>query len=298
MCDAIRRYVMAVMLCLVGATAVQAQGLPGIPTGTVMSEVMMDLQGTEAQLYGAMLGVSPSPLQSLSGTTSTDLSAGSFSFSLNSGSTYLGQAISDSVQGQFNSATGSYDYTVTGAAALGFKWSETGSITPVAIDLGVPKWELKSYGAVYTLLSFPPKYIYGQTDLVTILGPGLTSPALSLRSSSLADPLGNNLGISIGTDQFDPVTGRYIFQDLFQRAPKAPFQLLSFEDVTTGTTPITGGAGTYITTISSVPEPSSWVMGLLGALGLLGYAWWTRKAAGAWVPTVASRELSHLQESQ
>jgi hypothetical protein len=254
----------------------------GVPTGTVLSEVMMDLQSTEAQLDAAMLGVSPSSPQSLSGATSMDPSTGSFSFTLNPGSTYLGQSISDSVQGQFNSATGSYNYTATGASALGFKWSETGSIIPVAIDLGVgePEWQLKSYGAVYTLLSYPPKYIYGQTDQVIILGPGLTSPALSLRSSSLFDPMGNNLGISIGTDQFNPLTGRYQFQDLFQRAPKAPYRLLSFGDTTTGTTPITGGAGTYTTTISSVPEPSSWVMGLV-------YAWWTRKAAGARVPTVA-----------
>jgi hypothetical protein len=276
---------MAALVCLVGPTAVQAQGLPGIPTGTVLVEVMMDAQGTEAQLYGAMLGVSPSRPQSLSGTTSIDLATGSFSFSLNPGSTYLGQPISDSVQGQFNPATGSYDLTGTGAWASGVQWTANGSITPGVIDLGEPKWQLKSSGVVLTLPSVPPKPIYGQTDTVTILGPTPTSPALSLRQSSLLDPRGNGLGISFGTDQFDPVTGRWQFQDLFLPDLSSP-KLTPFQEITSGTTPVTGGPGTYTTTISSVPEPSSWVMGLLGILGMLGYTWWTRQAAGARVPTV------------
>jgi len=62
---------------------------------------------------------------------------------------------------------------------------------------------------------------------------------------------------------------------------------LSLQEATTGITPITGGFGTYTTMISSVPEPSSWVMGVLGGLGLLGFTWWMRKAAGAGVSAVA-----------
>ncbi len=278
MCDAMRRYVMAVMLCLVGATAVQAQGLPGVPTGTVLTEVMMDAQGTEAQLYGAMLGVSPSTPQTLSGTTSTDLSGGSFSFRLDLGSTYLGQSISDSVQGQFNPTNGSYDWTGMGSA-LGVTWTETGSITPFLTNSSGPIWGLNSTGSVRTLLYNP---LFDENDQVNING---TSPTYSLCSLSLLDPLGDNVGTSIGRDGFNPLSGLYSFQDLFQPTMTS-VGLNAFSDFTSGMSPAVGGTGTYTTTISSIPEPSSWVMGLLGALGLLGYVWWSRKAAGARVPTV------------
>lgn len=97
MCKVMPLCMVAAVVGLAGATAARAQGLPDVPTGTVLSEVLMDAEGTEAQLYGTLLGSTPAP-QSLTGTSSTDISAASFSFSLNPGSTYLGQPISDSVQ--------------------------------------------------------------------------------------------------------------------------------------------------------------------------------------------------------
>jgi hypothetical protein len=207
----------------------------------------------------------------LSGTTSLDPPAATFSFSLNPGSTYLGQAISDSVQGQFDPGTGSYDWTDTGSSGLGFKWSASGTITPLLVDLGKPKWELKSFGKVYTLLSNPPKYIYGQTDKVTLVGPTPTSPAVSIRQTSLADPGGNGLGISIGTDTYDPKTGRWQYEDDFvpEKVPPGPRR---FNANSTGITPIAGGAGTYTLTLSPAPEPSTWITCLVGALSLVGYA--------------------------
>ena len=44
--------------------------------------------------------------------------------------------------------------------------------------------------------------------------------------------------------------------------------------------PITGGPGTYTTTITGTPEPSTFFTALLGGLGLLGRAWWVRKSGG------------------
>ena len=114
MCNLMRRSAMAAVVCLASASAGRAQGLPDFPTGTVLTEVMMDVQSTEAQLYGTLLGSSLSP-QTLSGTSTTDVAAASFTFSLSPGSTYLGQAISDSVTGQYNTTDGSYDWIATGS---------------------------------------------------------------------------------------------------------------------------------------------------------------------------------------
>ncbi len=110
MSKTLRLCAIAAFIFLARSTAIQAQGLPDVPAGTVLSEVMMDVQGSEAQLYGAMLGVNPSMPQTLDGTSSTDPSTGSFSFSLNPGSTYLGESITDSITGHFNSTTDSYDW--------------------------------------------------------------------------------------------------------------------------------------------------------------------------------------------
>jgi PEP-CTERM motif len=271
MCNAMRQYMITTVVCLVGATAVQAQGLSGVPTGTVLTEVMMDVQGTEAQLYGAMLGVPSSP-QTLSGTTSTDGSAASFSLSLNPGSTYLGQPISDSVSGAFNPIDGSYDWTGTGSWG-GNAWTETGSITPVLLNSSGPTWGLKSTGDVQTLLFNP---FLKELDNGTILG---TNPTFSTWSMSILDRFGNLQGLASGTDSFDPMTGRYTFQTDFEAT--LGVVLTPFFEVTSGISPEAGGAGTYTATISALPEPSSWVMGLLGVLGVLGYAWWARKTAGA-----------------
>ena len=289
MSDTMRRYAMAAVLCLAGAQAARAQGLPDVPVGSVLTEVMMDVQGSEAILYGNLLGVNPTSPQSLSGTSSTDIANGSFTFSLNPGSTYLGQAISDSVQGQYNAATGSFDWTATGSWGSGTQWTETGNLVAAELQIigGVPTWTLTSKQQVTVKLGDIPTPLYSVPDQVTIYGDGLFEPALSVRTSDFDLWDGTIGGTTIGSDRFDPFTGKnkfrpYKIQDLFNPKFIGPnIQLLAFQQTTIGTTPMTGGSGTYTTTISSVPEPASWVMGLLGVLGLLGYTCWRRRAAGA-----------------
>jgi PEP-CTERM motif len=273
MSNTLRRYAIAAVVCLASATAVQAQGLPDVPTGTVLSEVMMDAQGSEAMLYGSLLGSSMST-QMLSGTSSTDISAGSFSFSLNAGSTYLGQSISDSVQGQYNAMDGSYDWTSTGSSGLGVQWMANGVLMPVENNPMGPQWQILSYEQVYTLLSFPPKYIYQGLDTITIIGGANGKPAISIKNSNVKNPGGGAMGGSIGTDTYDPVTGMYRFRDLFTPVPLSGLQPLSFQEDTSGITPFAGGSGTYTTSISSVPEPSSLLMALIGMGTVLGVVAW------------------------
>ncbi len=276
---AMRYRAMAVVVCLAGTTAARAQGLPNVPTGTVLSEVMMDVQGSEAQLYGTLLGSSTTP-QALSGTSSTDVSGATFSFSLNPGSTYLGQAISDVVQGHFDTTDGSYHWSGAGSSGLGVSWAVTGMITPVAAGGPIikPNWDLKSYEVTYIRPSVPPKPVYTVTDEVFLSGPGEAVPAVSLKVAS-----SGGLKISVGTDTYDPKTGTYIFQDGWKLPPNLPPGLQfasSFQDVTSGVSPLAGGTGTYTTTINSVPEPSTLVLAAFGMAAGLCVAW-RRRRAGA-----------------
>jgi hypothetical protein len=259
--------VIAMVVCMAGATAARAQGLPDVPAGTVVSEVMMDVQGSEALMYGFVLGAVPGG-QSLSGTSSTDMAAGSFSFSLLPGSTYLGQSISDSLQGQFDPATSSYNWKGSGSSN-GINWQLQGNVVPREVNDVGPVWKLPPVEQ-WTFLGGLGGGLKS-TEEVTVFGTG--NPALSTRTTTWTDLSGKVLAESSGWDTYDSTTGTTT--ELL--IPKFSLKLLG--ESTTSTTPVTGGPGTYISTINSVPEPSTWVMGLLGSLGVIGYTCWTRKAA-------------------
>jgi hypothetical protein len=189
------------------------------------------------------------------------------------GSTYLGQAISDSVQGQFNPATGSFLWSATGSWGDPVDWSVQGAITPIEINPNKPTWQLPSIETVMLrgIGSFQ------NPDSVTLIGDGKTTPALSIRNSSLLDNLGRPLVQSIGTDTYDATKNVFNFKEVI--LPKFQVPLIPFSDETNGTTPFTGGAGTYTTTINSIPEPSAIVMFALGTVGVVSCAWRTKKAA-------------------
>jgi hypothetical protein len=275
---AMRRYVMAAVACVAGAATVRAQGLPDVPTATVLTEVMMDAQSSEALLYGALLGVSPSSTQDLFGTSLTNVSAASFSFSLDPGSTYVGRPISDSVQGHFDPATGSYLWSASGSWNDPVLWSISGAIIPKELDPLKPTWQLDSVELV-EIRGLPKIGNLDIPDKVTLFSTGKPGLTISAKRSNVQNPVGNPLGVTFGSDTWDAVRQAYIFQDRF--TPEFQGQFAPFKTGTMGTSPFVGGPGTYTTTISSVPEPSSRVLGLLGALGLLGSGWRTRKPAGA-----------------
>ncbi len=293
MSKTLRLCAIAAFVFLARSTAIQAQGLPDVPVGTVLTEVMMDVQGSEAQLYGAMLGVNPTTPQTLSGTSSTDLSTGSFSFSLNPGQTYLGESISDVITGQFNSTTDIWDWSSMGSLGS-LKWKAMGEIQAVEINANGPRWGLRSYERVYALLSFPPKYIYQATDRVNIIGGANGKPAFSIKSADFKNPGGAGLGFSTGKDIFDPVTGQYRFVDDFKPGPNSGLTPLAFQEMTTGITPVAGGSGTYTTTIQSIPEPSTLLMALIGMGITLGVARRCRAPGGRWATmSGAAKRTAH-----
>ncbi len=208
----------------------------------------------------------------------TDLATASFSFSLNPGSTYMGQSITDSVTGQYNLSDGSYDYTSTGASALGVSWNVTGSIVVAEVDLinGNVTWTLTSTEVDHVLTSFPGKPVYRVSDTVTVFGM-IGGPFFSLKTSNSLNGRNRKIGLSFSADTYNPLTGELKFEenDLwkpFRRHPPHIVELASL-DVTSGTNPSAGGPGTYTTTISSIPEPSSLIMAVIGMGTALGIAW-------------------------
>jgi hypothetical protein len=96
--------------------------------------------------------------------------------------------------------------------------------------------------------------------------------ALSSRTSTLSDLAGNILYQSSGLDVYDGTTGK--ITDL--NIPKPKYPLVLFADETTDQMPITGGAGTYTTTITNTPEPSSFLIGAVSGLAVLIYVFWER----------------------
>jgi hypothetical protein len=59
--------------------------------------------------------------------------------------------------------------------------------------------------------------------------------------------------------------------------PTSMFPLIRpFADETVDQSPITGGPGTYTTTITGAPEPSTLLIGLVSGLGALVYLLWMR----------------------
>jgi hypothetical protein len=97
---------------LILALPAQAGPLSAI---TEVTETMMEVQGAEASLIGRLFGSDPkSPL---SFTSSMDFTNYTFSFSLNPGSTYLGNSITLSGSGSGNATTGVFTWSTTGSLA-------------------------------------------------------------------------------------------------------------------------------------------------------------------------------------
>jgi hypothetical protein len=256
----------SVCLCLADATAVHAQGLPGVPAGTVLNEVMMDAQGTEALLYGALLGASPSSPQSLSGTTTTDPSQGSFQFSLNPGSTYLGQSLSDSVQGHFNPGSNNYSWT-GGGAIVGGLWTVQGTVTPSETSSMGPAWNL-SMSAQLAING--NSYLLSGVETLTGTG-SAPSPAVGSGTATLSDLSNPGLGV-MTLNTTGAANGPEFDTSLSGSFLRPAFDIFFILD--SDTAPFAGGPGTYNTTIASAsaPEPSAFVTALLGGLGVFGYA--------------------------
>jgi hypothetical protein len=228
----------------------------------VVTETMMEDQEANLSFLGAQLGAdAASPLHF---TSVVDPGGTSFSYSLDPGTTYLGQPLS------FSSG-GTYDPTTA-------TWTESSSVSFAGLassGKGKEKTEQNPDGS-YTITS---DYDYfdkdknktGDLHLVVTLFRGL---ARSEDTGYFTDKNGMKIPkrTFTSTDMYNEEKKKWE-SEMFPDDSKA----LSFYLKSAGNTPATGGSGDFTATLSPIPEPSSLVLGLTGCV-VAAVGTWRRRA--------------------
>ena len=216
------------------------------------TELMMADQEANTLILGFLFGADPhSPLNFTSNVDSTGLA---FSYSLNPGSTYLGQPISLNSSGSSDS-TGT-NWTLSAQGMLGSTaWSTTGTATITLQGNGF------KIGGTYKF--------------------GSNGGDFHLQSLSTANGSSTDSGFFTKNGQQVPSSGfastdKLVDGDwkLTTSIPIPPGLGITIES--TGFSPPNGGTGSFTTTV--VPEPSSLTLLLIGSCGVLGCRWCRRHA--------------------
>ena len=234
---------------------------------SLATEVQMEDQASQNLIVQALFGSIPGDSLTYSSTMS---SAGdSFSYATTSGSMFLGQPISVSANATMTSPQpDEYDWTITAAGTLGSSmWT--------VVDPEVVK---KNANGSYTVTS---DYDYfdkngnkvGDLHITVFVDKDVT---MDTDTGYFTDKNGNKQWHSDFTS-----TSQYVGDGNWRINVKPSYQdsqQIPNAIDTTGFTPLNGGAGSFTPTFTTVPEPSSWRMLVLGTLSLLAYEWRRRKA--------------------
>jgi hypothetical protein len=244
------RAVTFVTVILIGTTAWSGSSL------TIVTETMMQAQGDESIFIGSVFGTDAStPLQF---TSYVDPVALTFSFASVTGQTYQGMAFSLSLNGNYDTTLGQYEWSAVGQ--LGSQsWTNTGTAVWTGDD------EPNSTTILDTF-EYPP----GSGHFYTISGS--VNVDIGNDSTGLFTFLGpaKQIWTYSGGDHYNPRIGQFSWN-----VPNTP---LGFLSGITGSVPVpNGGAGTSEMMIASIPEPSTLVV-LVSALPLgFVYCWRRRK---------------------
>ena len=120
-------YLLAVVLIAMSTILSQGAYAAGPLTPVQLAnEVMMHTQGEDTEFMAAQIGVDPN--SPLTYTTYVDPKGQSFTFSLQSGSTYLGRAITLIAAGTLNPSTQAWSISTAGTYG-GVRWTATGTLT-------------------------------------------------------------------------------------------------------------------------------------------------------------------------
>ena len=234
------------------ASLQSARSMNNPPPVQIMTEALMSSEGGDAALIEKIFG--PDPSSPLNFTSFVDPAGFTFSFLLNQGSTYLGQQITESAHGSFDPNTGILTATTTGTVGVNsFSITEVETFTNTRGGMNGSGDQIFSMNGV-------------ETERRRVTHIRWDKDGHSLESGHYVDEEGHHIKGSDFEDEPD------------QRPPEEPDwdwgTRHSREGVRSlGSSPITGGAGTFTTTISApAPEPSSLLFlgsGILGIAGVL-----------------------------
>jgi len=251
---------LALTLAVFTPSGVLASGLPAWAQNT---EVMMNAEGADMTTIGRYFG--PDNSSPLSFTTSQDVAGGSFSYTLNSGSTYLGQPASLSGTGTFDSTNS--DWVINSSGMIG---STSWSTVYTATVTGDPTITIAG------VITIPgPGFLLDMriTGILQVVFP--PPPVFIVRSlaSGQATVAGVPVGPIFGVTDSIGVGGGVIWATggVFLAGVDAGGGGHNFMVATSGMVPPSdnGGPGTLTSMVTSVPEPSSVMLLGLGVLGLI-----------------------------
>ena len=245
------------------AVAILMAVAPGQANGfdmvAIATEIMMEDQGADNVLLAHIFGVdTSSPLRF---TSFVDPAGMYFSFELVPNSTYLGQSITMSASGTFDPTTSTWTTSSTG---------EIGD--PNTYGTTSTKTVTKNPDGTYTITEDVNHTLlgdFGNTkdgDLHTSVTASVPNGGdiLSTEEGNLTDKNGNFV---LGSD-FEGIDSKHKgvwFWTVFP-APIVEVAGLNFAVVSNGTSSDEGGAGSFVTQIQSVPEPSTLTLGVIACV--------------------------------
>ncbi len=237
----------AIASSLVGVTP-QTSPAGFLSPAQFITEFLAEAQGEDAEIVQTLFGNdSSSPLHF---TSNVDVATTTFSYSLVPGSTYQGLGMNLSGSGVFDSGTNVW--TLTSSGALGpTTWDSLGTDSITNLDL----------------TSHSNRHYRRGLEI-------------QRRRDIEDDKDVNSSGVSFGRAwrTFDGVQQGNTW-GILDNVPKdraewnwsASGDALAALIVTAGVSPTDGGAGTFTTVISSVPEPESLTTFVIGAVILVGH---------------------------
>ena len=223
-----------------------------LPPVQIMTEALISSEGGDAALLERIFG--PDPSSPLNFTSFVDPASFTFSFLLNQGSTYLGQQITESAHGSFDPNTGVLTATTTGTVGVNsFSITEVETLRNTVSGMDGSGDQIFSMNGV-------------ETERRRVTHIRWDKDGHSLESGHFVDEHGHRIPGSDFEDEPDQRSPEESDWDWGTRHGREGVRSL-------GSSPITGGAGTFTTTISApAPEPSSLLFlgsGILGIAGVL-----------------------------
>ena len=228
--------------------------------GALLVHTMMEQQGEELLMLGIRSG--PDGGSPLNFSSTVDDAALTYSFTLDSGSTYLGQSITLTGSGVFDSVNNIYDWSASGSLGA-FNWTSVGTL--VWSGQGPDpngQSSTNQYDSDGNKIS--DMHDFGTVDL----GNGLSTVMIQ---ATFADGSNNGQPSKEG-DAYDDDDGKMKYNiDSSQ---------FGFIVSTVGQSPPGGGIGSSTAFITSVPEPHPFVLISAGMIAYGIYILTTRLISG------------------